>query len=286
MGNSAGSYQICKKNPFFTANVSINEYENRQLVGFTFFTEVDLTAIERLRSQHSPKPSYTAFVTQAVARALAEHPECNGRVFRTASSAFLAPRRVLFHGSAVAVAVERSGDGMESIAFIDVIRDAATRDVQEISDWLRRLATADVDTNQQWREFSETIRRAPSWLAKWLIRLPCFFPSLWVKYRGGGALISSPAKYGIDAVGGTWPWTLGFSFGLVKRRPVVLGDEIVARPTFTLTLTFDRRFIAGAQAAQLYRRVIELLESPQTEPESAQQDDATGTIATGPGIDT
>ncbi len=265
MNQTNSQYTITPKNKYFNANVSINEYENRQIVGFSFFFQADLTEVEQIRVMSTGrKPSYTAFVVKAISLALPEFSYANGRVFPSLIP-FAGPRRVLFKQSDIAVAAERAGEGMDAVAFCDVIRDADQQTLQDITDWLYELSTCDVDTNKQWREFSTTIRRFPGWLANALIRLPCFSPSLWVKYRGGAVLVSSPAKYGIDAIGGTWPWPLSFSFGLVKRRPVVKDDEVVPCPTFTLTMTFDRRFIAGAQAARFYRRVVEILEHAATE---------------------
>jgi pyruvate/2-oxoglutarate dehydrogenase complex dihydrolipoamide acyltransferase (E2) component len=102
-------------------------------------------------------------------------------------------------------------------------------------------------------------------LARTLIRLPVLVPRLWVRYRGGSFVVSSPAKYGVDIVAGSWPWPLGVSFGLVKDRPVVRGGQVVAAPTFMLTLNFDRRLMAGAQAARFFRRVAERLERAEAE---------------------
>jgi hypothetical protein len=90
-------------------------------------------------------------------------------------------------------------------------------------------------------------------------------PSLWTKYRGAAVLVSSPAKYGVDVVAGTWTHPLGVSFGIAKKRPIVRGDAIVACPTFTLTLSFDRRVMAGAQAARLFRRIVDRLEKAESE---------------------
>ena len=58
---------------------------------------------------------------------------------------------------------------------------------------------------------------------------------------------------------------IGISFGLVKPRPIVRGTDIVACPTFTLTLNFDRRVMAGAQAARFFKRIIDVLERAETE---------------------
>jgi len=128
-----------------------------------------------------------------------------------------------------------------------------------ITEALRALAVSDVTTNKQWRQFSTIITRLPPWLATLLIRLPCFIPELWVKYRGGAVLISSPAKYGVDVVVGDVVAFARGSFGLVKPRPVVRDTEIVACTTFALTLNFDRRVMAVLRRPGL-KRIVDLLQ--------------------------
>ena len=68
-------------------------------------------------------------------------------------------------------------------------------------------------------------------------------------------MISSPAKYGVDMLVGNWPWPIGFSFGLVKERPIVVDGVVVARPTMMLIMSFDRRLMAGAPAARFFNAV-------------------------------
>jgi pyruvate/2-oxoglutarate dehydrogenase complex dihydrolipoamide acyltransferase (E2) component len=263
------SYEIEPRNPFFQANRSIVEYEIRPGRTVCFLSEVDLTEVERLRAkaveQGTRKPSYTAFVAKAVALALRQHPFANRRVCRRAWLPFARPRLQRFHRFDVAIACERDVPGAEGVAFVDVLRDADRLSLTAMTDWLHALATCDIHTNEQWRGFSTLIRKLPHGLATLLIRLPYFFPSLWVKYRGGAVLISSPAKYGIEAVLGTWSWPLGVSFGLVKKRPVVRGDQVVPCPTFLLTLNFDRRIMAGAPAARFFKHLVDMLEHAETE---------------------
>ncbi len=52
--------------------------------------------------------------------------------------------------------------------------------------------------------------------------------------------------------------------GAIKPRPVVVGDEVVARPTMTLICVFDHRVADGAQAAQFVCELRDLIESPET----------------------
>lgn len=50
--------------------------------------------------------------------------------------------------------------------------------------------------------------------------------------------------------------------GAIKARPVAVGDEIVARPTMTLTCVFDHRVADGAQVARFLCELRDLIESP------------------------
>jgi pyruvate/2-oxoglutarate dehydrogenase complex dihydrolipoamide acyltransferase (E2) component len=84
---------------------------------------------------------------------------------------------------------------------------------------------------------------------------------MWERYRGGAVLVSSPAKYGVDAVNASWAWPIGVSFGFVEQRPVVRNGQIAARPCFTFLMNFDRRVMAGAAAARFFRHICCLLES-------------------------
>lgn len=259
------TYEVEPKNKFFEATRAIVEYEIRPGNTVSFLAEVDLTEVEAIRGRaaRDDRPSYTAFVAKAVALALKEFPYANRRVCRRAWLPF-ATRLQRFLRCDVAVAVERDFPGGESTAFIDILRDADRMSLAEITEALRALAVADITTNKQWREFSGIISKLPTWLATTLIRLPIFVPGYWVKYRGGAVLISSPAKYGVDAVLGSWSHPLGVSFGLVKPRPVVRDGAIVARTTFSLTMNFDRRVMAGAQAARFFRRLVESLEGAES----------------------
>ncbi|GAB7143708.1 dihydrolipoamide acetyltransferase family protein [Mycobacterium riyadhense] len=52
--------------------------------------------------------------------------------------------------------------------------------------------------------------------------------------------------------------------GAIKPRPVAVGDEVVVRPTMTLTCVFDHRVADGAQVAQFVCELRDLIESPES----------------------
>ena len=253
-------------NKFFEANRRIVAYEIRPHNTVTFWSEVDLTEVDEVRrAADRQRSSYTAFVTKALAIALREFPCANRRVCRRPWLPFSRWRLQQFHQSDISIARELGVSDAEGMAFVDVLRDADQLSLAEITDWLGKLGTCDEQTNKQWRAFNGVISSLPCWLSALLIRLPYFFPKLWVEYRGGAALISSPAKYGVDGIVASWSWPIGVSFGLVKERPRVRAGEITSCPTFMLTMNFDRRIMAGAPAARFFNRLVELLENAQSE---------------------
>lgn len=243
---------------------SLSEWEIQANVSVSFTSTIDLTAIERIRSEaakaEGSKPSYTAFVAKAVALALREFPYANRRVFRSPWR-LSGPWLHAFESADVAVAAERNIPGREYVAFMDVIRGADKLSLSDINDWLILLAKSDEETNKQWREFNSLIQKMPWRISALILRLPVWLPSWWHRYRGGAVLISSPAKYGVGGVTASWAWPIGISFGLVQPKALVENGEIIIRPCFDFLMNFDRRVMAGAAAAKFFKRVCDLLES-------------------------
>jgi 2-oxoisovalerate dehydrogenase E2 component (dihydrolipoyl transacylase) len=51
--------------------------------------------------------------------------------------------------------------------------------------------------------------------------------------------------------------------GSIRPRPLVVGGELVARPTMHLTCAFDHRIADGAQSAAFLCELRDLIESPE-----------------------
>ena len=49
----------------------------------------------------------------------------------------------------------------------------------------------------------------------------------------------------------------------VKKRPVVVGEQIVIRPMMYLALSYDHRLVDGQEAVRFLKRVVECIESPE-----------------------
>lgn len=61
-----------------------------------------------------------------------------------------------------------------------------------------------------------------------------------------------------------YPEAAILGIGSLRPRPVVVDDEVVVRPTMTLTCVFDHRIADGAQVAAFLVDLRALLESPET----------------------
>lgn len=254
------NYKTEATNAFFYGNHSITEAEINYSQTVSFFNLVDLTRIEKVRSRFkgAQRPTYTAFIAKAIAEVLKENTFANRRFYRPFG---IFPRRFQkFQSVDIAIASETNIPGVEYVAFIDILREAEKKSLGEISDWLTDYRTNNAQ-NKQWQNFKNIMTRVPKWISKWLIRLPVYFPSMWAKYRGGAVLISSPAKYGVDGVVTAWTSPIGISFGYVKERVFAKNGQVEVCPSFYLTFNFDRRLMAGAPAARIMARLVEVLEN-------------------------
>lgn len=247
-------------NKYFYGNASALEGEVNFSFTATFVGQVDLTQIESIRKRMSSgeRTTYTAFIAKAIAIALRELPYGNRRFYRPFG--FLSRRFQIFKSVDIAIASETQIPNAEYVAFFDILREVENKSLGEVSEWLYKFRTT-TEENEQWKTYKMVMTRFPRWLGRLLVRLPVYFPQMWYKYRGGAVMISSPAKYGVDTVLAAWPSPLGFSFGLVKDRVLAKSGKVEICPTFDLIMNFDRRLMAGAPAARIFKRIVEVLEN-------------------------
>lgn len=253
-------YKILPKNRFFEVMGGMNS-DNLSDNKFTMVSELDMSAFETLRreveSVSGIKPSYTTIVSYSIARALRQFPYAN----RLALEWPFYKRLVQLVTVHISVGVERDRPGNEQAVTTDIIPNADTLDLISIARELQRMAHITEENSPRWRLVKGLVERFPSFLVLAILRFPKYFPSLWVKHRGGAVIISSPAKYGVDIGIGTWAWPLGFSFGFVKDRSIVVNGEMVIRPTMALMMSFDRRIMVGGPAARFFKAVCDGIEN-------------------------
>src|SRR5690606_5331665 len=82
--------------------------------------------------------------------------------------------------------------------------------------------------------------------------------------QGGTFTITNLGVYNIDAFTPIInpPQCAILGIGRIVKKPVVLDDQIVARPMVALSLTFDHRVVDGAPAARFLDLVRQLVETP------------------------
>jgi 2-oxoglutarate dehydrogenase E2 component (dihydrolipoamide succinyltransferase) len=197
------------------------------------YFEIDYTRIDRVRAAHrrtweeqGVKVSYTAFIAQAVATALREHPKVNASV----SGDQLVYHAEVNLGIAVAlpwgllVPVVRNADELNLVGLARRIADLAERARA------KRLSPEEVQGGT------------------FTITNPGIFGTVI-----GFPIINQP-QVAILGVGG------------IEKRAVVVSDEfghdaIVARKRGFLSLGYDHRVVNGADGDRFLARVKELLES-------------------------
>lgn len=258
-------YKILKTDRITKAFWTLNK-ELKPETRVAFERMIDATELDLLRNKQeeetSIKPSYTSLIVKAASIALKEFPYANRALIGVPF--FL--KLVQFTSMDITVAVERSVPGAEEhIVLADTIYDVEQKTLAEITKELKILTNADFDNNPRWKLFHSILTKLPVFVSKWIIRMPGFFPSLWIKHRGNACMVNSPAKYGIDLIVVDQIWPLTISFGWAKERPIALDGELKVRKTMPLIIFFDRRVMVGAPAARFFNRLAEILEKATTE---------------------
>jgi hypothetical protein len=129
----------------------------------------------------------------------------------------------------------------------------------QITQELQELATCDETNNDRYKLFMRILNRVPRPFSLWLINAAYWFPELWAEHRGCACWVNAPSKAGADLVMTTWPWPITFSFGVVRKRPVVINDKVEARLTMPLVMVFDRRIMGGGPAGRIFAQFKEIL---------------------------
>lgn len=247
----------------------------------TLVSEADAASMQRLRDRLSAAcgtpPSYTALVIKAAALTMQRNPQANRAIL---GLPFL-HRLYQFRNVDISVAIEKELPGLPGQAFAAPVCDTVHKSLDQITRELRALAECDEHSNPGYRTWMRILRYVPRPLSLWLINLPYAFPSLWVRYRGCAAWVNAPSRSGADLVMTTWPWPISFSFGIVKKRPVVIDDQVQARATMPLVMVFDRRIMGGGPAGRIFAQFKAILENAEVELADAGEP-ATSRPAAGP----
>ena len=200
---------------------------------FSYFEEVDITALEELR-QHlnstrpegAPKLTYLPFIMQALVKALRENPECNALYDDEAN---LVTRHEAIH-LGIATQTDRG-------LYVPVVKHVEAMDIWQSASEMIRVTSATRDGKASADELSGSTFTITS-----LGRLGGL---------GATPIINKP-EVGILGVHNA------------KERAVVRNGQIVVRRMMNLSSSWDHRVVDGHDGATLVQRVKTLLENPAT----------------------
>ena len=196
----------------------------------TTFNEIDMTAVQALRSRYKDRfrerygvgLGFMSFFARAVIAALAEVRTLNAEI--RGDDVVYKP----FVHLGVAVATERG-------LVVPVVHDAHRLSFAEIEREIERLAT-------RAREGKLTLEELSG--------------GTFTLTNGGifGSLLSTPIL--------NPPQSGILGMHKIEKRPVVVDDQIVVRPMMYVAVSYDHRLVDGAQAVTFLVRVKERLEDP------------------------
>lgn len=187
----------------------------------TTYNEVDVSNALNIIEKHQKKISFTAILVNASVNALKQYELLNA----SPNEDTIIIKKYYHIGIAI---------NTENGLFVPVIRDADTKELTKITQEIREL----------------TIKAENS---KLTIR----------DLQKGTFSISNAGRYGsiffIPIINPPQSAILGA--GNIKRRPVVVNDEIVIRPTMFIFVSYDHRIIPGAVAQKFLVSVKENIEN-------------------------
>ncbi|MEO6078731.1 MAG: 2-oxoglutarate dehydrogenase complex dihydrolipoyllysine-residue succinyltransferase [Steroidobacteraceae bacterium] len=196
----------------------------------TTFNEVDLLAVQELRTRYKDKfeknngvkLGFSSFFVKAVVEALKRFPIVNAAV----DGSDIVYRE--FYDIGMAVSTDRG-------LVVPVLRDADTQNFAQVEKAVGDFAT-------RARNGSLTMEDLTG--------------GTFSITNGGvfGSLLSTPI---VNA-----PQSAILGMHKIQERPVVVGGQIVIRPMMYLALTYDHRIIDGKEAVQFLVTVKECLEDP------------------------
>ena len=205
----------------------------RSAAHFSYFEEVDITALESLRqhlnstrAENQPKLTYLPFIIQGLIRAVRKFPQCN--------ALYDEEKGIVFRHQAVHVGIStQTEDGL----MVPVIKHAEARDVWDTANELVRVTTSA-------REKTATIDELT------------------------GSTITITSLGAMGGLGATpiinHPEVSIVSIHAARDQAVVREGEVVVRKMMNLASSFDHRIIDGYDGALLIQELKSMLEHPAT----------------------
>lgn len=225
-----------------------------------------LAFIAESRDKAAVRVTMTTMVGRALAKALADHPDLNVRMYR---GNFI--RRdsvdIFFIVSA------EQGAELSGVKVVDADKKGAIQIAQELA---ARAGTIRSGNDSELGKTKKVIGSTPRWLLGSSIRLSSWLTTdrdLDLKRFGlprqafGSTIVSSVGMFGVQRayapLAGYYRVPFLVLVGEVADRAVVIDEEVVVRPMLTLTATMDHRYIDGYHAARLARSVRAYFAAPR-----------------------
>jgi 2-oxoisovalerate dehydrogenase E2 component (dihydrolipoyl transacylase) len=211
-------------------NIAARMEEAHRIPHFTYVEEIDVTEVERVRTQlndahpNDPKLTVLPFLARAVVLALDDFPQMNAR-FRS-DDGVVDRHRAVHLG--IATQTEKG-------LMVPVVEHVEALDIWECAAEIARLAGAARDGSITLAELSGSTITITSLGAL-------------------GGVASTPV---INA-----PEVAIIGVNKIVDRPVLTGGGWVPRQVMNLSSSFDHRVVDGWDAAQFIQRVRQLLETP------------------------
>jgi 2-oxoglutarate dehydrogenase E2 component (dihydrolipoamide succinyltransferase) len=196
----------------------------------TTFNEIDMQKVVEIRAhykaefekEHGIRIGFMSFFVKACCQALKEYPDVNARV--DGSDIIYN----YFYDIGVAISIDRG-------LIVPVLRDAD------------RLHFADIET-----AISDLANRAQE---KKLLPDELTGGTFTITNGGVfGSLLSTPIP--------AYPQSAILGMHAIKKRPVVIDDQITVRSMMYVALTYDHRIIDGREAVGFLARIKEYIEDP------------------------
>lgn len=224
-----------------------------------------LAYLRDVRERTGEKVTITHLVGRAVGEALAAEPSLNGTI--------RFGRYVPHDEVAVAFLVTMpDGSDLGKVKVTDIDRRSVVEIARELSQHASRLRHGG---DPDWERSKSLVRLLPTWLLRPVVWLTGWLtsavgvdaPSVGLgRFPFGSAIITNVGVFGLDE--GFVPPTpfarvpLYVLIGAVREQPAVVGGEVIARPTVTITATIDHRFIDGFQGGTLAQTVRKVFADP------------------------
>ena len=207
------------------------EQANHEVPHFAYVEEVDITALESLRSllnqgRAADRGTLTLlpFISMALTRVLRDFPQCNSHYDRE--------RNVLIRHAAVHLGIAtQTPDGLK----VPVVRQAQERQLEDMAAEIRRVTDAARDNSASREELGGSTITLTS-----LGKL--------------GGVVSTPII--------NLPEVAIIGVNKAVQRPMVVNGQIVIRTMMNLSSSFDHRFVDGYDAAAMIQALKLLLEQP------------------------